>query len=139
MTRLLHPSRLSAAYRVLAGVVVGVLIALLMPNVEPWTARILCGWIAFTVTLALLIAPLWRADADLTARFATRDDDTRAFARVFALLTATVSLLGPGIVLHEASARSGAMTSALIIPAPATVAVSWLVLHLEYTLHYAHR
>lgn len=126
-------------YRVLTGVAIGVLIALLIPNVEPWAARILCGWIGFTLTLAILIAPLWRADADLTARFATRDDETRAFARVFALLTATVSLLGAGIVLHEANTRNGSGSTALVILALGVVVVSWLVLHLEYTLHYAHR
>lgn len=139
MTERLHPLRIPAIARIVTGLVVGAATVLVLPGVEPWIARLLTGWVAFTIVITALLIPLMRCDGERTARIATREDDTRGLARTLSLLAATVSLAGSGIVLHEANTRDGGGATALVILGLATVFVSWLVLHLEYTLHYAHR
>ena len=131
--------KVPAIARLALGVVVGGAVALAVPGVDPWVARVLIGWIAFTLVIVLALSPLLHADPDVTARVATRDDDTRNLARGLALVAATISLVGAGVVLHEANRRDGGGATALVVLGLGTVLMSWLVLHLEYTLHYAHR
>jgi len=133
-----HPRRISAlrllsaaAGGVLAGAVAGVVGV-------PWQLTVLCVWIGIaTVFIALVWRKVLLADAAMTARLSTIEDDTRAVSSVLIVTSAVVSLVGAGLALHHADKASGAMQAALTVASMVTIVVSWLVVNTEYTLRYA--
>lgn len=129
-----------AARRLLIGLVVGVLVGLATPHVWPPEARILLGWVAFTLTVMAQLWPLMmRAGPARTRELATREDDSRALAGTITMTAALVSLIGVVFLLSDAHDAKGTRELLLTALAVGTVATSWLLVQTEYTLHYARR
>lgn len=97
------------------------------------------GWVMFCAVNLLRLWPLLRLSAEQTKRLATREDETRAIAAALTTLTALISLVGVLFTLHEASQEKGLSAYLLTALAVLTVAMSWLLIQAEYTLHYARR
>ncbi|MFK7602115.1 DUF1345 domain-containing protein [Deinococcus sp. SM5_A1] len=132
-----HPP---AVARLLVGAGVGLVAGLLTPSVWPWEARVLVGWVLFCLTVLLwLRLALWTASPERTRALALREDDTRALAGGVTLVASLVSLVGVIFALHQVGSEKGAAAVALTVLAVLTVAVSWLLVHAEYTLHYARK
>src|SRR5437763_1231979 len=82
----------SARRRVLASAAVGAVAGGLSGLVIPWTLAPLAGWdVAALVYVATMWARVWRLDAGQTARYAAREDPTRAAADLLLLSAATAS------------------------------------------------
>lgn len=118
------------------GVLVGVAAAFL----AAWQLATLVGWFAAaTVFLVSVWVTIGRADGPETQRLSTAEDDTRAERGVLVVAASVVSLAGAGMALHKASQLDGGIEPALLtVAALATVIVSWLAVHTDFTLRYAH-
>jgi uncharacterized membrane protein len=138
-----HESRTAGTHLAVAagaGALAWLLLTLFAPRGLPWEARALIGWATFC---AVHLVRLWRvmlhSDGQRTRTIATREDDTRAVAAFLTTLTALVSLVGVGYALHEAGPKEGLDKVGMTALAVLTVVLSWVLVHTQYTLHYAHR
>ncbi len=128
-----------AVTRFLVGAVLGVAVAALLPDRWPLIVRVLLGWNTLCLAVLIQIWPrLLRSTPERTRELATREDDTRALALLLTVMSALVSLLGVGFALALARQRPG-WALGLTALAVVTTVLSWLLLHTEYTLHYARR
>ncbi|MDQ1578597.1 MAG: hypothetical protein QOE21_1284, partial [Microbacteriaceae bacterium] len=76
-------------------------------------------------------------DADQTAKLASREDPTRGVSDLLVILLSLASLFSLGIILVQANAAQGALEAVLAGLAVVSVALSWILLHTLFTLHYA--
>ncbi len=123
----------------MVGAGLGLLVGLLTPWEWPVVAHLLMGW---STLCAFVLGSVWprllRSTPGQTQELALREDDTRAAALLLTVSAALVSLLGVGFALDLAR-RDPGQTVGLTILAALTTVLSWLLLHTEYTLHYARR
>lgn len=140
---MLHESRTAGTHLAVAagaGALAWLLLTLFVPRGLPWEGRALIGWVTFcAVHLARLWSVMLHSDGQRTKAIATREDDTRAVAAFLTTLTALVSLVGVGYALHEAGPKEGLDKIGMTALAVLTVVLSWVLVHTQYTLHYAHR
>lgn len=128
----------SAGVRLAASAVAGGAVAIgLSWVVNPWLAGV-AGWIALATTFSVWTwTVVGRLDADGTRRHATEEDPTHAVSRLVLVLASLASLVGVGVLLSAggAGARGAFPWEALV--GVASVAASWVLVHLLYLLHYA--
>ncbi|GAA5511467.1 hypothetical protein Dcar01_00177 [Deinococcus carri] len=128
-----------AARRLVLGTAAGLVVGLLAPADWPPVARVLLGWSAFCVVVLSRIWPtLLNATPEQTRALATREDDTRALALLLTVTASLMSLGGVGWTLGLAHLQKGWQLDLTALAALTTV-LSWLLVHTEYTLHYARR
>lgn len=105
----------------------------------PWQLALVVAW---PTTAALLLLSIWfeigRLDAPMTARVATREDDSRAAARAVLVASSVISLLAVGAALHRASSADFALEITLTVASLMAVVLSWLVVSTVFVLRYAH-
>lgn len=129
-----------ALHRLLKSAAVGLLAGLLLPQTLKPEVRFLLGWVGFClVFLGSLWWRLWPATPQQTKQLATREDDSRAIASSLNLGAAVVSLVGVVVILQEANTAQGWRALWLTALGVGTVALSWMLVHSEYVLHYARR
>jgi Predicted membrane protein len=133
------PHSAVSASRLLLGAGLGLVLALLLPHGWPWEARALLGWNVFCAVNLLRLLPLLGFSPEDVTRHATREDDTRALAAALTLAATLVSLVGVFVTLGQANHSHGLRAYLLTGLAVLTVALSWLLVQAEYTLHYARR
>jgi len=104
----------------------------------PWQAAPAAGWaVTAAVYIVWLLPVIMRFPADETARFATREDPSRATADLLLLAANIASLASVGLVLVKAGSSHAAARTVYVAAGVATVALSWLLVHVLFTLHYA--
>lgn len=126
-----------AAFRLLLGGALALVVGLLLPPDWPWEARVLVSWNVFCAVNLLKLMRLLHLSPKATRTHATREDETRAVAAGVTTTAALVSLVGVLFTLHQANQQKGLEAYLLTALAVLTVALSWLLVHAEYTLHYA--
>ncbi len=118
----------------LAGVVTAVIVGLTWE----WQFAAAIGWVAAALVYSgwtwAIIAPL---DAARTKRLASREDPTRGISDVLIVLLSIASLSTVVITLVQAAHANGAVKGVLAGVALGNVALSWILLHTLFTLHYA--
>ncbi|UQN05039.1 DUF1345 domain-containing protein [Deinococcus sp. QL22] len=138
-----HESRTAGTHLAVAagaGALVWLLLTLFIPRGLPWEGRALFGWVSFcAVHLLRLWGVMLHCGGQRTKAIATREDDTRAVSAFLTTITALVSLVGVGYALHEAGPKEGLDKVGITALAVLTVVLSWVLVHTQYTLHYAHR
>jgi len=129
----LHTVGIRLAVSAVAG---GVVAASLAAVASPWLAGV-AGWIVLAGTFSgwtwLVVG---RLDAADTRRHATGEDPTHAVSRVVLLLASLASLVGVGVILLASSGGGGSVPWEALIGV-ASVAASWVLVHVLYLLHYA--
>jgi uncharacterized membrane protein len=127
-----------ASMRVMGSTVVGIVAGVLTGLLIDW---IYAGAVGFDVAALLFVAWTWvavgRMDAEETAAHATREDPTRQVTRLIVLAACVASLGGVGFLLVRAASQQGAGRAWVAALGVGSVAVSWLVVHGLFTLHYA--
>jgi uncharacterized membrane protein len=102
-----------------------------------WTASIAVGWIAAALVMSgwiwLRVGPMNPAE---TAAHAQAEDYSRPVADLVVVNACLVSLVAVGFALVRARHHSGMGKGILILLAVAVVALSWLTVHLVYTVRY---
>lgn len=117
------------------GLAAGFLAALLWP----WQLALLLGWdLAAVLFGAWILFEIVPADAARTARWAAPEDNSHRGPVVIITVAAVVSLSGMAFGLAEARKVGPAMEVALTVASVVAVVLSWGVVHLGYTLRYAH-
>jgi uncharacterized membrane protein len=131
--------RSTALVRVILSGSVGVMVAAAAATFTPWQVSILLAWDAGAAIFCVWVwIAVHGADAAMTQRIATREDDSRPAADVVLIAASVASLFDAGLALLQASGESGtarALTTALAV---VTVALSWLAVQTVFTLRYAH-
>ncbi|MFC5848690.1 DUF1345 domain-containing protein [Deinococcus petrolearius] len=133
------PAAPPAAFRLVLGGLIGLMLALALPERWPWEAHALAGWATFCAVNLLRLRKLLGCSPAETRARATREDDTRVASAFLTLTAAVVSLVGVVFALHEAGQQKGQLPGLLTGLAVLTVVLSWLLVHGEYVLHYARR
>jgi uncharacterized membrane protein len=115
---------------VVAGLIAGVAVE--------WDYAASVGW---DVAAAVFLVWTWGAvagmDAAATAAHATQEDTTRRSTQVILLAASVASLAGVGYLLVQARSAQGITQIWVAALGVASVALSWLVVHTLFTLHYA--
>jgi uncharacterized membrane protein len=97
--------------------------------------------VGFDVAGLVFLSWTWLAvgpmDAAKTAAHATREDPTRTMTRLIVLAAAIASLAGVGTLLLGTTDGRGADRAGAAALGLGSVAISWLVVHTLFTLHYA--
>jgi uncharacterized membrane protein len=120
------------------GSALGVAAALASGVLLDWAYAAAIGFdIAASVFLVWTWSAVGRMDARQTAAHARREDPTRQTTRFILLAACVASLLGVGVLLVRAAADHGAGRAWVAALGVGSIALSWLVVHTLFTLHYA--
>lgn len=127
-----------ASVRVGAAAVLGLVAAVATGVAVDWDYAVAAG---FDAAAVLFLAWTWAAirgmDAAGTAAHATREDPTARTTRLIVLAASVASLVGIGYLLVQASSAQGVERAAVAALGVGSVAISWVVVHTLFTLHYA--
>ncbi|WP_223246493.1 DUF1345 domain-containing protein [Curtobacterium sp. ER1/6] len=123
--------------RLVLMVVVGAVVAgVTSVTVGPrWAASI--GWAAACAVYVVTALPLLRADADRTARLASREDPRRTVSDLLLVGAAGASVVALLVVLSIAKGLHGPSQDLAAALGVVSVALSWLLVQTLFTLRYA--
>jgi Predicted membrane protein len=98
---------------------------------------------AWGVAALVLVSWIWltvrQMDPGETKAHAQAEDSSRLIADITVLVASVASLVAIGYTVHTAGNRAGTTKALLIVLAIGVVAVSWLAVHMIYTLRYGDR
>jgi uncharacterized membrane protein len=124
------------AISTLIGLLAGIPVALF----AHWEYAPLAGWdVTAAVYLTWVLLVMWHRDAEHTARAAVYADPTRAITDLILLIAAAVSLVAVALALaraphmHDVVAAAGLLAVAGLL----SIALSWAVVHIVFTIRYA--
>ena len=118
---------------------VGAGAALLSPALLGPLARVVVGWVGFAATnLALILLGMWQADTDDIRRVAASEDLPRTQAFVLVVGAAMASLGAVVGLLGSLKGISKDLRALHVLLSVAAVVLAWLLVHLVFTLRYAH-
>lgn len=129
---------LSGRRRVSVAFGVRAVAALCVAWVSPWQFAFVVGWSATALTV---VGGTWstvgRFDPNQTARWATREDDTRTGAEALLVGAAAASLIG--IAFGMLKAKQGSQAWELLLTWATVLAIvsPWALVHTIFTLRYA--
>ncbi len=125
--------------RVLVAGALGVIVAAVAALFLPWQVSSLLGWDTTAIAFCVWVWSATRgSDAATTHRHAIREDDSRRAAELVLIAACIASLAGVAVALLLASTETGlsrTLTTGVVV---LTVGVSWLAVHTQYALRYAH-
>jgi uncharacterized membrane protein len=128
--------------RILAGIIVGALVALalwLAPNPLKGSTRGVISWDAAALTFIVLMMQMMRKSnvAKIQATAAAQDEG-QGLTLLLSVLAAAVSVLGIAAELGIAKAEHEPVKTLRVALAFSTIAISWFFIHLIFAIHYAH-
>jgi uncharacterized membrane protein len=128
-----------AGWRVGALFAITAVVTIIVGAVGSWAYAPAIGWIAGAATYSLVTwLTILRLDATQTARHASREDPTRRVAQTLLVVASLASFGAIGLVLAESgNVSSEAARFQLAAVALVTVAASWFLIHVLFTLRYA--
>lgn len=101
-------------------------------------AALLAGWAALAlITSAWVLLEVWGMSAQETRAHATVEDPGRRVARIVATIGSVASLAAVLVVAVQAQRATGPESYLLAGVAVLSVASSWLLIQVNYLLHYA--
>jgi uncharacterized membrane protein len=128
----------SAAVRVAVAAAAGASAGLLAALPGSWQIGTLVGW---DVAAAVYVIWSWRTirhlDAAATAHLALREDPARATADALLLVASVASVLAVGLAITAGRAAGPGAQDLRALLAVASVALSWTVVQVVFTSHYA--
>lgn len=138
--RLTHRvGQLSAKYRLLVGFMLAALAWELAPAGLDTISRWIAAWDAYAgVSLLLIAAAMFTADADTIRKVANTEDPSRALAFGFVLVAALASLMAVVALVSTMKSVSVGMLARHITLSAGAVLEAWLLVHTVFTLRYAH-
>jgi uncharacterized membrane protein len=117
----------AAAAAVTAALLVGAAVPVALAGAWGVGALVFVSWIWFTVKTM---------DATETMAHAQAEDSSRFVTDVTVLAANVASLVAIGYTVETAGNREGTTKALLVLLAISVLAVSWLVVHMIYTLRY---
>jgi len=120
--------------RTFIAMALGVIVFFLLPDTRRLATRLIIGWDFFAALyLVLAYITMLRCDVGHIRRSAALQDDGRF---LILLVTALGALATLGAIVLELGASKG--NKAGLILATVTIALSWVLVHTVFALHYAH-
>ena len=120
--------------RTFIAIALGVLVFFLLPDTRRLATRLIVGWDVFAALyLVLAYLLMLRCDVNHIRRSAALEDDGRF---LILLVTALGALASLGAIVFELGASKGNPPG--LILATVTIALSWVLVHTAFALHYAH-
>jgi uncharacterized membrane protein len=120
--------------RTFIAIALGVAVFFLLPDTRRLATRLIIGWDVFAALyLVLAYIVMLRCDVGHIRRSAALQDDGRF---LILLVTAFGALASLGAIVFELGASKG--DKAGLILATVTIALSWVLVHTAFALHYAH-
>ena len=120
--------------RTFIALALGLVVFFLLPDTRRLATRLIVGWDVFAALyLVLAYTMMLRCDVAHIRRSAVMQDDGRF---LILLLTVFGALASLGAIVFELGASKG--NPAGLILATATIALSWVLVHTAFALHYAH-
>ncbi|MET0734774.1 MAG: DUF1345 domain-containing protein [Microbacterium sp.] len=124
--------------RSVVAVIAGIAVAVVVTPFLGLAAGLLAGWSALAVTVSVWIGVIiWPMDAAATRSHASAEDPGRPVARLVAVIGSLASLAAVGIVLIQTTDRSELESYLLASIAFISVASSWTLIQIDYTLRVA--
>jgi uncharacterized membrane protein len=128
----------SAQDRLVVGLIIGIVAAVLTGALGAWKYAALVGWDALAASLTgWTWLSISRMDAAATAAHANREDPSQPISYILLLAASVASLIAVAVVLVAANSAHGASKWLQAGLAAVSVAFSWLAIHTLFTLHYA--
>lgn len=132
--------RYHTTIRLVIMLIVGIIATIVTGGLGQWAYAPTVGWCVAALTYSTMV---WLGVATLdpaeTRARASREEPARAIADLLVLLLSIASLFSVAVVLVQAAQASGLAKGLLAGLALASVALSWILLHTLYTLHYARQ
>ena len=126
-------------WRLVLALAAGVGAALLAPALLGTLARVVVGWVGFAAAdLALILLGMWQADTDDIRRVAASEDLPRTQAFVLVVGAAMASLGAVVGLMGSLKGISKDLRAVHVLLSVAAVVLAWLLVHLVFTLRYAH-
>ena len=120
--------------RTFIAMALGVIVFFLLPDTQRLATRLIIGWDFFAALyLVLAYITMLRCDVGHIRRSAALQDDGRF---LILLVTAFGALASLGAIVFDLGASKG--NKAGLILATVTIALSWVLVHTVFALHYAH-
>jgi uncharacterized membrane protein len=117
---------------------IGVTVAVVAAFFWFWVDAVVLGWAAACLAYTVWVwTRVWRMNPEQTRAHATAEDPSRATSDSLILLASVASLVAVGVIIVQAGSAKGAEQGLLAGFAVISVALSWLLIHTLYTLHYA--
>jgi uncharacterized membrane protein len=133
-------SRLNAHRRLLIGLVVASAVAFSLPAMLPPSTRLAIAWdSAVLVFLAMTWWVVQRSPAELMRQTVLVNDQGRVGILLLVLLAVCASLAEIFLLVQNARATGESPSAVQVTLAVLTIACSWIVAHVMFALHYAHR
>lgn len=127
----------SAQLRLLICATIGLAVGLLVALPSTWRISILAGWDTTAVLLLLSLWPvIWPMNGDETAAHAVREDPSKPLADLIITAASLASLLGVLLVVLGGNDKGGNKGLSVTM-AVASVLVSWVLVHSNFTTRYA--
>ena len=105
----------------------------------PWELTLLVGWDVTAVVILVRVGMKVRRFTPAETRaFATYEDDTRATTEIILLVASTVSLASVALAFVKARESGPVLQPLLTAVGIATIVLSWLIVHTQFLLRYAH-
>ncbi|MBD2767475.1 DUF1345 domain-containing protein [Hymenobacter sp. BT664] len=131
--------QIRSAYRLLLGILLGAVAWAAAPAGLDAISRWVAAWDTYAaVSLLLVGAAVFTADASSIRRVANREDFSRALAFAFVLVAALASLLAVVALLGTTKSTAPGLRVRHVGLSVAAVLESWLLVHTVFTLRYAH-
>jgi uncharacterized membrane protein len=131
-------ARRSAIQRLTVAFSIGLIAGIAASFLGPWALAALVGWdVAAIIFLAWVWLTVWPMDADLTGRYAHREDPRRALADTVVLTAAVACLGGVGFILVKAANATGGTKAFYLAVGVFSVVFAWAAVHSVFTLRYA--
>jgi len=136
----LNPFNANGRRRLLTATAAGAIAAAVLPASVFGASRFLLAWVA---AIACFVALSYRivvhATPELTEQSAREQDQSGRVLIVLVVCAAAASLFAVTLVLHGAHSLGVAWHVAYVLLAGLAVFSSWLLVHIGFAFHYAHR
>jgi len=131
-------SHLEAHHRLLISLAFAALVFFVLKGHLYWRTQLIMTWDAYALcVLVLAWLRIITAQPRVVVRLATLQHSSRKLIFLFVVFAACASLTSVGFLLGMAKGLAGWSFAANVALALGTVALSWLVLHTVFALHYA--
>ena len=130
---------LDVRWRLALALAVGLSAAFFAPSYLGVLARTVAGWVGFgAADVGLILLGMWQADADDIRRVASTEDLPRTLAFGLILVAAVASLGAVVGLMSSLKDLSGSLRLVHLLLCVAAVVLAWQLVHLVFTLRYAH-
>jgi uncharacterized membrane protein len=132
--------RLTAHRRLLLALAVAGAAALLLPPMAPYSVRLAVSW--DTGVIVFLVLTWWvvqNCPAHLMQATVLANDQGRAGILILVLLATGTSVAAIFFLLEKAKGPDGGPGAFQVALSVLTIICSWLLTHVMFALHYAHR